>query len=1169
MNNNKILKKLIVSFLIFLFIFNLQIDRSASAAISIVYGQLYHIYPDLTREQPATSLDTSLLYISSRLSNSDLKNAFNLHSSYGQDQILGFSRDGAAFRLNFFGTQVKINFIKGGSYAGGTRITIDGSEQGIVNLNGARTMVTYVSPILNRGSHYVVAEMHTSDDNTGFVHSIAFYNNVLPGVSVVSPLEDSTFSETDNAFIPSISVSDTDNDNLTCQYFIDSETTPRDTKALSNTAGAQILNFNPIDMNTLDEGNHSLSVKVYDGKPSPVDASCSTSSVNFKVDKTPPVINSTTCTSTASSITVSGSATDGIVGLDPSPYRFTVGASPSTSWMSNGSYTKESLLPNVQYPVMFEARDSKNHIASNTQNIYTKAVVPELAINNPTSYSLDIATGDNNSPITKYQVCLSDYSKYLTQEGALTVSPVWITLPDKSISINGLTPQTTYTFKAKAKNEEGIETEWSAPVSATTLEAPPGSPANIVATADENSVTVSWDPVPGALGYEVEADGAVTDNGTETTYTHSNLTPNTQHTYRIRAMNAGGPGNWSTPVTKSTRPVSPTEPLNINAAATDTKVIVTWEAMPGATGYDIEVDGQVYNNSSSTNYVHTGLLPGTAHSYRVRSINAGGKSNWSSEVLVTTRVGTPSVPYNIETETSKTQIRITWDEVTGATGYDIELDGLIADAGNNTSYTHRNLIPETEHTYRVRAKVSGIGGDWSPMVTASTLLDVFGTPANFKADATDTTVALTWDEVTGATGYDVEADEALLDNGTDTTCIIGGLDPDTSHMYRIRARSDEAPSDWTGYINITTFGMPTPSGISGSSTEDSITVSWNPVPGAESYDLQLDGNYFDETGDTNYTLNDLEPNKQYKISVRAKNADSFSAWSKPYAIATSSGGYTIPSNMFAVIKDTSIRLIWAGAEDANGYDLEVDGTIIEDLSTVEYLHDGLSPGSQHSYRLKIKDGEGEGDWGGTMTVSTLPTGLDIPSNITASSTLNSVLLTWDSVENAEDYDIEVDGQIVENGQGTTYLHSPLSANTAHSYRIRARNASETGQWSDIIKVSTKSSTQDISLDCTEGEVFNLLLTTSNVPASGRLTFTVTYNADELELVDLCGTTPRIDLTAGNIVGTDLQVLQTAPGTIVLSKTFSSSQGQGFSGIVDAIKFKAKVTGLTTVVYSIQ
>ena len=120
-----------------------------------------------------------------------------------------------------------------------------------------------------------------------------------------------------------------------------------------------------------------------------------------------------------------------------------------------------------------------------------------------------------------------------------------------------------------------------------------------------------------------------------------------------------------------------------------------------------------------------------------------------------------------------------------------------------------------------------------------------------------------------------------------------------------------------------------------------------------------------------------------------------------------------------------------------------------------------------------------------------------------------------------------------------------------------------------MNVSTKSSTQNLSLDCTEGEVFNLLLTTSNIPASGRLTFTITYSTDELELVDLCGTTPRIDLSVGNIVGTDIQVLQIAPGTVVLSKTFSSSQGQGFSGVVDTIKFKAKATSQTTVVYSIQ
>ncbi|MHB1395028.1 MAG: fibronectin type III domain-containing protein [Clostridia bacterium] len=462
--------------------------------------------------------------------------------------------------------------------------------------------------------------------------------NQSPTITVTTPSPNGTFSEGDTGFIPTVTVSDPDNNTLTSKYYIDSETIARETKSVSNTSAAQTVSFSPFNMGTLTEGSHTIKFEVSDGIATPV-----TQTVSLKVDKYAPALGAVTVTSSTNSITMSGSATDSIAGLDPYPYRYTVSTQTPTSWLTATSYTQSTLIPNTQYTATFEARDAKGHIASIPQNIYTKAEVPAAMVNNPTSYTLDVSMTDNNPSATQYQIIVNT-NKYVTPEGTLTSSPVWITPIGKKVTVKGLSPETTYTFQVKAKNGDGVETTLSSSVSGTTLIAPPGSPINIIATATDNSVRVSWDAVATATGYEVEADGSIVNVGTGTAYTHTGLYPATPHIYRIRGINEGGPGNWSAAISKSTLPSAPGIPLNLSAIPLSTSVTVTWDNVPGATGYDIEVDGTLVNNGQNTNYRHTSLTPGTSHTYMVRSINAGDKSGWSNPVTVTTLVESTPVP---------------------------------------------------------------------------------------------------------------------------------------------------------------------------------------------------------------------------------------------------------------------------------------------------------------------------------------------------------------------------------------------------------------------------------------------------------------------------------------------------------------------------------------------
>jgi hypothetical protein len=192
-----------------------------------------------------------------------------------------------------------------------------------------------------------------------------FYNN-LPSVSVTTPIQSQCFSEQDTAFAPSISVSDTNNDTLTCKCYFDYDTIAKDTKIVSNTATAQTVTFSPLNMSTLPQGIHMLRFEISDGYDTV------NKSVVIRVDKSAPRLNKVDVTSTSTSITIKASATDNISGLDTNAYRYTIGSYVS-AWTSQNTYTQNSLVANTPYLIKVEVKDAKGHINSSYQKTYRTA----------------------------------------------------------------------------------------------------------------------------------------------------------------------------------------------------------------------------------------------------------------------------------------------------------------------------------------------------------------------------------------------------------------------------------------------------------------------------------------------------------------------------------------------------------------------------------------------------------------------------------------------------------------------------------------------------------------------------------------------------------------------------------------------------------------------------
>jgi hypothetical protein len=98
---------------------------------------------------------------------------------------------------------------------------------------------------------------------------------------------------------------------------------------------------------------------------------------------------------------------------------------------------------------------------------------------------------------------------------------------------------------------------------------------------------------------------------------------------------------------------------------------------------------------------------------RIIVVSAAASDQWrldsiqfeKSATLPAFNTGLPA-PTNLNAVTvSSSAINLTWDTVSGATGYDIERNGVVTVTNHSTnSYSDTGLSPSTLYTYRVRAR---------------------------------------------------------------------------------------------------------------------------------------------------------------------------------------------------------------------------------------------------------------------------------------------------------------------------------------------------------------------------------------------------------------------------------------------------------------------------------
>lgn len=195
------------------------------------------------------------------------------------------------------------------------------------------------------------------------------------------------------------------------------------------------------------------------------------------------------------------------------------------------------------------------------------------------------------------------------------------------------------------------------------LTVPPTAPTNIVASANNSSVTLIWSPALLATNYKLKRalinGGPYTNIATlaTTNYTDALAINGTTYFYVVAAVSAAGESTNSAQVsaTPTGTPVPPDAPLNLVATAGNASVALTWSASATATNYNVKrstTNGGAYTiiaSVAATSHTDTQVTNGVTYFYVVSASNANGESTNSAQVSATPIASPP--PTNIVVST--------------------------------------------------------------------------------------------------------------------------------------------------------------------------------------------------------------------------------------------------------------------------------------------------------------------------------------------------------------------------------------------------------------------------------------------------------------------------------------------------------------------------------------
>lgn len=240
-----------------------------------------------------------------------------------------------------------------------------------------------------------------------------------------------------------------------------------------------------------------------------------------------------------------------------------------------------------------------------------------------------------------------------------------------------------------------------------------------------------------------------------------------------------------------------------------------------------------------------------------------------------------------------------------------------------------------------------------------------------SSQVTATSAILNWNNVTGATGYNIRYKVNGAANYTNTTSAgnslnLTSLTANTSYVFSVQSVCASGTSSFPADVSFTTLSLPCdpPSGLNASAiTASSAVLGWNSVANAASYNIRYKIN-----GASNYTnsasvsnslnLSSLAANTTYVFSVQSVCSSGTSAFPADVSFTTSALPCNTPSGIYATNLTASSAFIgWDAVPNAASYNIQyrITGTpaftnISSSVNNITLT--GLQPASSYEYSIQ-------------------------------------------------------------------------------------------------------------------------------------------------------------------------------------------------------------------------
>ena len=450
--------------------------------------------------------------------------------------------------------------------------------------------------------------------------------------------------------------------------------------------------------------------------------------------------------------------------------------------------------------------------------------------------------------------------------------------------------------------------------------------------------------------------------------------------------------------------IVPEAPTSVNASRSNGDIAVSWSAVDGATGYDVEysTDDKATWTSAATNQAGTSYTLSNADTtktyvIRVRAVNDAGESDWTDSDSVSPAA--PQPPSSVSAVRNGDSLSVSWTASDGATGYDVEYStdakATWTSAATNqagTSYTLSNADTTKTYVIRVRAVNDSGESDWTDSDSVSPSEPQ--PPSSVSVVHNGSSLSVSWTAADGATGYDVEYStddkttwERAATKHAGTSYTLSSADTTKTYVIRVRAVNDAGESDWTDSDPVSPpEPEPDPPGAVSSVTVvhkgGSLSVSWTAAERAATYHVTYsdDGRSWQLAAlkhqGTSLTIDNADPGKTYVVGVRAENAGGFSGWTNSDPATPAAPGAV--ASVKVVHNGDSLSVSWTAAERAASYHVTYSNDGGRSWQLADLEHQGTSLTIQETdsrkktYTVGVRAQNAGGFSGWTNSASTGP-----------------------------------------------------------------------------------------------------------------------------------------------------------------------------------------------------